>query len=66
MRSPLNAWPLIVLLLMLLTGCASSPSPATVQRPAAPAEMMISAPPPGYFATQIEMILSRLPGKPTP
>lgn len=65
MRSPLNAWRPTVLLLTLLAGCASSLPPAPIQRPAAPAEMMIPAPPPQSFQTRLWEILSRSPGTPT-
>ena len=62
MRSRKTGSALIVLPLMLVTGCASS-LPAPVQRPAVPSEMMIPAPPPGYYTTTLELILSRLPLK---
>lgn len=65
MRSQKTVYALIVLPLMLVTGCASS-LPAPVQRQAVPSEMMIPAPPPGYFQTTLEIVLSRLPLKLTP
>lgn len=54
------------LLLILLSACASSPTPGPPQRPDAPAEMMTPAPPPGYFTTKLESILSRSFAKPKP
>lgn len=53
------------LLLTSLTGCASAPVPS-VSRPDAPTEMMIPAPPSGYFTTKLETILSRSFEKPKP
>lgn len=66
MTSLPTACALSALLLMLLSGCASSPPPLPIQRPPAPAELMTPAPPPGCFVMQIERILSRSPGTPTP
>lgn len=54
-----------VLLPMLMAGCASAPT-APPRQPDAPAEMMTPAPPPGYFVTRIEQILSRQPEKQKP
>lgn len=65
MHSPKTAWPLIATLLALSSGCATLP-PQPVQQPDAPAEMMIPAPPPLYFQTLLEQILSGWPKKLTP
>lgn len=66
MHSPKTALPLLAVLLSLSAGCATSPTAAPPQRPTAPAEMMTPAPPPLYFQTTLEAILSRWPKRLTP
>ena len=66
MRSPLKSSTLCALLALCVTGCASNPKPVQVQPPSLPAEMMKAPPPPGYFLSELERILSGSWNKPKP
>lgn len=65
MRTSRSACLLLPLVLNFASGCASSPSVAPTQPPSKPAEMTVKPPPPGYFLTTLDAILSRSWRKPS-
>lgn len=66
MHSRKIGWLVLVGLASLSVGCATSPIATPAQPPAAPAEMMIPAPPLLYFQTRLDEILSRSLRRPMP